>query len=45
MQKNKSAVDVLNVFSVPDGDTGTNMSLTMQAAVKEIQAGETNKGC
>ena len=27
-------IDTLNVFPVPDGDTGTNMSLTMQSAVK-----------
>ena len=29
-------VDALNVFPVPDGDTGTNMSLTMDQAVKEL---------
>ena len=33
---NKAQVDALNVFPVPDGDTGTNMSLTMVSAVKEI---------
>ena len=33
---NKAQVDALNVFPVPDGDTGTNMSLTMMSAVKEI---------
>ena len=27
----------LNVFPVPDGDTGTNMSMTFKAAVKEIE--------
>lgn len=32
----KSTIDSLNVFPVPDGDTGTNMSLTIQSAVKEI---------
>lgn len=32
---NKSYVDSLNVFPVPDGDTGTNMYLTLTAAVKE----------
>src|SRR5438094_1789532 len=31
------AVNALNVFPVPDGDTGTNMSLTLQAALKEAQ--------
>ena len=38
LEKNKKTIDALNVFPVPDGDTGTNMSLTMQMAAKEIQA-------
>jgi len=33
----KQAINDLNVFPVPDGDTGTNMSLTMQNAVAELQ--------
>lgn len=33
---NRSAVDALNVFPVPDGDTGTNMSMTIGAAAKEV---------
>lgn len=33
----KEAVNALNVYPVPDGDTGTNMSLTMGSAVGEIQ--------
>lgn len=37
LEKNKEAVNALNVFPVPDGDTGTNMSLTVQAAVREMQ--------
>ncbi|NLB32998.1 MAG: DAK2 domain-containing protein [Tissierellia bacterium] len=37
LENNKTIVDSLNVFPVPDGDTGTNMNLTVQAAVKEIQ--------
>lgn len=36
LNKNREMVDSLNVFPVPDGDTGTNMSQTMNAAVKEI---------
>lgn len=32
----KQEVNELNVFPVPDGDTGTNMSLTMRSAVKKI---------
>ena len=34
---NKSTVDELNVFPVPDGDTGTNMSMTIGAAKKELE--------
>lgn len=37
LEKNKDYVDELNVFPVPDGDTGTNMSLTVMAAAKEVQ--------
>lgn len=33
---NKTTVDELNVFPVPDGDTGTNMSMTIGAAKKEL---------
>ena len=33
----KSLVDDLNIFPVPDGDTGTNMSMTIAAAYNEIQ--------
>ena len=33
---NRQAVDELNVFPVPDGDTGTNMSMTINNAVKEL---------
>ena len=36
LDNNKKFVDSLNVFPVPDGDTGTNMSLTFNSAVKEI---------
>ena len=36
LNQNRNLVDALNVFPVPDGDTGTNMSLTMQSAVKSI---------
>lgn len=38
LELNKKVVDSLNVFPVPDGDTGTNMSLTMISAVKEVAA-------
>ena len=34
---NRQAVDELNVFPVPDGDTGTNMSMTISAAARELE--------
>lgn len=37
LEDEKAYVDSLNVFPVPDGDTGTNMSMTFRAAVKEIE--------
>lgn len=43
LEDNKESVNALNVFPVPDGDTGTNMSLTMQSAAKEILALKTDK--
>lgn len=42
LKANKATVDALNVFPVPDGDTGTNMSLTMASAVKEVKSVETD---
>ncbi len=42
LENNRAKVDALNVFPVPDGDTGTNMSLTMQSAVKELTACNSN---
>ncbi|HEX2516361.1 MAG TPA: DAK2 domain-containing protein [Chloroflexota bacterium] len=50
LERNAAAVDALNVFPVPDGDTGTNMLLTMRAAldgarkVKGSAAGAVLKG-
>ena len=40
LEKNREAVDALNVFPVPDGDTGTNMSLTMSSATREVSQKE-----
>ena len=37
LRTNKDTVNALNVFPVPDGDTGTNMVLTLQAAWNEIK--------
>lgn len=38
LRTNQQTVNALNVFPVPDGDTGTNMVLTMQSAYNEISA-------
>lgn len=42
VEENKDNIDALNVFPVPDGDTGTNMSLTLKSAIAEINACESN---
>lgn len=36
LEANKQSVNALNVFPVPDGDTGTNMVLTMKSAIEEM---------
>ena len=38
LEANKEWINELNVFPVPDGDTGTNMTLTIKSAVKEVSA-------
>ena len=43
LEINRAKVDALNVFPVPDGDTGTNMSLTLQSAVKEMNGCSSNR--
>ncbi len=43
LEINRAKVDALNVFPVPDGDTGTNMSLTMQSSVREMNACSSNR--
>lgn len=40
LELNRTTVDELNVFPVPDGDTGTNMSLTVSSAMREAGACE-----
>lgn len=40
ISNNKKMVDELNVFPVPDGDTGTNMSMTIQNAAKELKVAD-----
>ncbi len=37
LQQQKDLINSLNVFPVPDGDTGTNMSMTFKAAISEIE--------
>ncbi len=36
LEEHKEAINALNVFPVPDGDTGSNMSATMQSAIRNI---------
>lgn len=38
LEQNKAVLNDLNVFPVPDGDTGTNMSMTMISAAREVSA-------
>jgi len=40
---NKNKIDALNVFPVPDGDTGTNMTMTMQSVVNELKQCKSNR--
>jgi DAK2 domain fusion protein YloV len=40
LAEHRDAINALNVFPVPDGDTGSNMSATMQAAVRAIESSE-----
>ncbi|WP_201755503.1 DAK2 domain-containing protein [Paenibacillus glycinis] len=37
LQRNESRINALNVFPVPDGDTGSNMNLTMTSGKRELQ--------
>ncbi|MEW6698100.1 MAG: DAK2 domain-containing protein [Bacillota bacterium] len=41
LARHKNEIDALNVFPVPDGDTGNNMYLTLLSAAKEIQSLDT----
>ena len=42
LKNNSDEVDRLNVFPVPDGDTGTNMSLTVTSGIRELEACESS---
>ena len=37
IERNKEAINELNVFPVPDGDTGTNMSMTLNTAAQDLK--------
>ena len=41
LELNKEWINELNVFPVPDGDTGTNMTMTIMSAAREVQGLET----
>ncbi|MDG5788235.1 DAK2 domain-containing protein [Evansella sp. AB-P1] len=41
LSNNSKTIDALNVFPVPDGDTGTNMNLTITSGVKEVKGNKT----
>ena len=43
LEHNKQTINDLNVFPVPDGDTGTNMFMTVASAVREVSAVESEK--
>lgn len=45
LENNKVMVNSLNVFPVPDGDTGTNMSATMMSAVAEVKKSKEPTAC
>ena len=38
LEKKKEYINELNVFPVPDGDTGTNMTMTIMSAYKELNS-------
>ncbi len=44
LRSNQAAINRLNVYPVPDGDTGTNMALTLESVVAEIEASASKAG-
>lgn len=42
LENQKELINALNVFPVPDGDTGTNMALTLKSAIKQMDQTEAN---
>ena len=45
LKNNHSEIDQLNVFPVPDGDTGTNMQMTVMSGVREMESCESSSIC
>src|SRR5690625_7387908 len=43
LSNNSEKIDALNIFPVPDGDTGTNMNLSMTSGVKEVENINSNR--
>jgi DAK2 domain fusion protein YloV len=43
LERNRQRIDDLNVYPVPDGDTGTNMTLTARAVVEELDETQTDE--
>src|SRR4051794_22516069 len=44
LRRHRSEIDALNVYPVPDGDTGTNLALTMSAAASAVDAAPGSPG-
>ena len=42
LKNNHAEIDQLNVFPVPDGDTGTNMSMTVTSGIRELNSCESS---
>ena len=45
LEKSAPDINAINVFPVPDGDTGTNMVLTMKFALQEVKSDSNNQAC
>ena len=45
LRLHQADINRLNVYPVPDGDTGTNMALTLEAVVSELDGVEAGAGC
>ena len=45
LRRQADAINAINVFPIPDGDTGTNMHLTMRAALEDVQRNASSRAC